>query len=360
MVVRVDGRQSLELINAARQVIIAGHRQPDGDCWGSMAGLCGLLVQKGKQVRMFMDEPLTDQYRFLPFADRAEKTPERPVQADLLVLLDIDLANRERLSYDPAKVTAPVLNIDHHPTNGATADYVWLEPERAATACLIDELIRLGQGRLTGELATCLYTGLACDTGFFRNRNTSAETFELAGRLAVAGADVWAVSENLQRVSQQFVRVMSEVLQTVEYHWRGRVALAAVRADQIDIETVDTSEIVSFLRIIDGVETAVLLKQSRTGSIRVSFRSGSRDVGKLAQKLGGGGHRYAAGCTFPAGDIAAARRMVLAGLAREYGDQEYDRIIEYNKTARDDQSGGFVEAEAIFAAPDQGWARGNA
>jgi phosphoesterase RecJ-like protein len=57
--------------------------------------------------------------------------------------------------------------------------------------------------------------------------------------------------------------------------------------------------LVNYARGLDGVEVGVMLYE-QMGGVRVSLRSkGNVDVGAVAAKFGGGGHRAAAGCFIP-------------------------------------------------------------
>ena len=60
----------------------------------------------------------------------------------------------------------------------------------------------------------------------------------------------------------------------------------------------DTEGFIDYGRGLDGVEVAVMIRQEDDRDRwKVTFRSKvSADVGALATKLGGGGHRHAAGC----------------------------------------------------------------
>jgi hypothetical protein len=76
----------------------------------------------------------------------------------------------------------------------------------------------------------------------------------------------------------------------------------------------DTEDIINHPRAIDGVRAVVLLKQWERGVVRVSLRSiGAVDVRRIAERLGGGGHANAAGCTVRA-DLASARELVVAAV----------------------------------------------
>ncbi len=60
----------------------------------------------------------------------------------------------------------------------------------------------------------------------------------------------------------------------------------------------DTEGIISFIRDIDTIETACLLKEMGENEVKISLRSKEWvDVSKICTKFKGGGHKRAAGCT---------------------------------------------------------------
>ena len=70
----------------------------------------------------------------------------------------------------------------------------------------------------------------------------------------------------------------------------------------------------SFGRLIRGVEVALLLREEN-GRIRASLRSkGAVDVNAVASRLGGGGHKAAAGVLLD-GPIESARERLLEAVA---------------------------------------------
>ena len=76
----------------------------------------------------------------------------------------------------------------------------------------------------------------------------------------------------------------------------------------------DTEDLISYPRMIDGVEVALVFIEQAAGGTKVSFRARSRvDVSKVAESFGGGGHRLAAGAR-DARDLPATRAAVLAAV----------------------------------------------
>jgi len=60
----------------------------------------------------------------------------------------------------------------------------------------------------------------------------------------------------------------------------------------------ETEGLIDLVRTDGASDVAAVLKQQPEGGYKVSLRSkGATDVGQLATRLGGGGHKYAAGYT---------------------------------------------------------------
>jgi bifunctional oligoribonuclease and PAP phosphatase NrnA len=59
-----------------------------------------------------------------------------------------------------------------------------------------------------------------------------------------------------------------------------------------------TEGFVEYIKEIDSVDVACILRETEGDRVKVSMRSKRDvDVAVLAQRFGGGGHRRAAGCT---------------------------------------------------------------
>jgi bifunctional oligoribonuclease and PAP phosphatase NrnA len=86
-----------------------------------------------------------------------------------------------------------------------------------------------------------------------------------------------------------------------------------------DIERTHAAEedcegIVNFAVGVAGVEAAVFLRELPDGHIRLSLRGkGKVHVSAIAEKLGGGGHENAAGCTLD-GPLDRALAQILTEL----------------------------------------------
>ena len=71
--------------------------------------------------------------------------------------------------------------------------------------------------------------------------------------------------------------------------------------------------LIDMVRIIEGVDLAVVLKEKEPDICRVSMRSKGIDVTKVAVNFGGGGHIRAAGCAIKQ-PFAEAKAALIAAI----------------------------------------------
>jgi len=299
-----------EKLLAAQKLLITAHVNPDGDAIGSTLALAAFLRGRGKEATVMIDDRLPKNLSFLPGCDKIVRPEEgRKSDAELLVILDTSL---DRIG-EVEKVAAgmPVLNLDHHISNDGKADFLYND-NRAATAEIVFEIVDRFGGEFTPGIAIPLYTGLATDTGFFKFSNTRPETLRAAARLLEAGVRPEKVSEALEEKPEALVRGQAAALQTMELSYGGRVA--GLYLDKELAASLESTEgFIDFVRVIEGVDIAVLVKCMDENFCRVSVRSKGIDVSKVAMKFGGGGHIRAAGFSVKK-PLAEAKKDVLEAL----------------------------------------------
>ena len=281
-------------LKAHERIVLTAHVNPDGDAIGSSLGLMHALKALGKEVQVFIDDDIPAAFSVLPGYELIGKPEEgQNIPADLLVAVDVSL---DRIGRVKEAVKAPTLNIDHHITNDGKADKLYLDGNAAATAEIIYQLIEELGVPCTQEMAMCLYTGLAMDTGWFRFSNTTPNTMRGAAALLACGAQPHVISEALEQRPFAEVQSLAFALQKIELLACGKVA--GICLDHASLQEHEAPEgLIGMVRVIEGVDIAFTLKEKEPGLCRVSLRSKGVDVTKIALKFGGGGHVRAAGCT---------------------------------------------------------------
>lgn len=295
-------------------VLISVHRSPDGDALGSQLALMLALEKLGKRVSVHNLDPVPEIYRFLPQTARITSGAAPAGSFDGFVVLDAD-PPRTGL-FDGKYPARSLINIDHHVTNPLEWPLTWLDAQASATGEMIYRLIgRLGVP-VDRDIALCLYTAIFTDTGSFRYSNTTSEAMKIAAALLEAGADPWLVTENVyESFAYRRLKLLGSVLSGMERSGDGSIAWVTVTDElyrMTGATSEDTENFVNFVRSVKGVEVAVLFRQTGGRQFKVSLRSKGRvDLSSLAQSLGGGGHKNAAGCTLD-GSLEEVRGRVIA------------------------------------------------
>lgn len=305
-------------LRSARSVVITAHVNPDGDAVGSSLGLYHYLQSVGKEARVLLQDPVPENFFVLPGAEAVEQVKNlaegEMIDADLLVILDAE-PSRAESALDRVRA-AHTLNIDHHVTNDETAEFLYLDPERAATCEIVYTLLtEVLDAAFTKPMALALYNGLATDTGFFRFSNTKARTLRAAADLVDKGAEPRRISEAMEAKPYERVVGMARAVGRSELHFDGR--LVALFLDEEHMEGLDSTEgLIDMIRVVKGADIALLMKYVDAGVYRVSLRAKRIDATKIAEQFDGGGHVRAAGCTlrFP---FVEAREKILAAIGRE-------------------------------------------
>jgi len=315
----------LRRIRQGNRFLLTSHVNPDGDAIGSELGLARLLRGLGKGAVVWNRDPTPALYRPLPGSERIHVGEEPPAgfpdMFDAVIVLECPSPDRTGLEKQLAE--RPVINIDHHLGNQCYGVINWVD---SAAPAVGEMVYRLAQGlkvSLEPEVASCLYLTLVTDTGGFRFSNATAAAFAAAATLVREGAHPEQVSQWLYE-SQPLavVRLLGEMLQTLQTHKGGRVATGRLTREmfaRVGASPGDSEGLIDHLRSIAGVDAVALIRELEDGSHKVSLRSrGEVDVEKIARHHGGGGHRNAAGFTLK-GDGEEIRGQVAAALGAALG-----------------------------------------
>ena len=310
----------LRRVRQGNRFLLTSHVNPDGDAIGSELGLARMLRGLGKGAVVWNHDPTPAVYRPLPGSERIHVGEEPPAgfpdMFDAIIVLECPSPDRTGLEKHLAE--RPVINIDHHLGNQCYGAVNWVD---SAAPAVGEMVFRLAQGLkvpLEPEVAACLYLTLVTDTGGFRFSNATPAAFEAAAALVREGAHPEQVSQWLYE-SQPLgvVRLLGEMLQTLEIHEEGRVAtgrLTRAMFEKAGANPGDSEGLIDSIRSIAGVDAVALIREREDGSHKISLRSrGEVDVEKIARHHGGGGHRNAAGFTLE-GDGEEIRRQVAAEL----------------------------------------------
>ncbi len=286
------------ILERCRSALLISHVNPDGDTLGAALALAWALRGRGMVARLSCADPIPTALQFMPGA--AGYGVRSRTDEDCVI--SVDAADLPRMGevYDAARDgDVPLLVIDHHVTNPCYGTVNFVD-ERTSTAELVLELIDYLGITIDETIATCLMTGLVTDTQGFRTSNTSASTFETAGRLVVAGADVQAIMRAaFKQRTVESLAVWGQALAGARFETG--ILWASITRDMMsgNGSREDTvSGLVSLLATVEAARIAAVFHQIDEDHVEVGLRSvPGVDVAVVARRFGGGGHPQASGFT---------------------------------------------------------------
>ena len=294
----------LEAIRTAKSIALVCHVNPDGDTVGTAMALRQGLLQLGRPITMFCQDPVPEYLMFLPGAE-GFRLPENVAEGERFdLLLCVDISDEKRMGRCAALMAFAkhTAQIDHHGTNTNFCEANCVDGDTPACALVAYELLeRLGCD-ITPEIALCLAVGLSTDTGHLIYNGTTPEAFHVMGELVEAGAPIAEAYRKLYRERPpRQVALLARALDTLTFHDEGRIT--SIRLTQQDFAACgarneDAEIIVNYGLDVKGVRMCVFARETAEGGVKLSLRSVAPcKVSGVAQRFGGGGHAQAAGAS---------------------------------------------------------------
>lgn len=303
--------RAAELLMQRDNITLLCHRRPDGDTVGSAFALYYALKTLGKEVRVLCADPLPKLYDYL----YPEYKPGRILYEPVEYVVAVDVATAGMLGgLEERYGTMVDLCIDHHPSNSDYAAQTCLWSEAGACAEPMAAIIKAIGLPVSGRIAECIYTGLATDTGGFRYSNTSAGSMRLAAEIMESGVDTARLNTRIFE-SESKAKVLAEaaMMSALQFYADDRIAVMpvtlAVRA-ATGVTGEELEDVAGIPRKIEGVQLGITIKEHED-ECHISLRSKEPvNADEIAKVFGGGGHRFAAGCTIKASVEEAAGLLV--------------------------------------------------
>ena len=309
----------LEAFRSGGRFLLSSHAHPDGDAIGSEVALARLLRRAGRTATIWNADPTPDTCSGVT-ADvpiLVGRTPPAGFPDGFDFGVPLECPRLDRTGLEDALSLLPILNIDHHLGNELYGRANWVDTEAPAVAEMVLRLARALDLQLDEPTAPARYLGLSTDTGSFRFSNATPRAFEAAAELVRYGARPERVATWVyESQSPGAVRLLAEMLGTLELHCDERIASVRLELSMFERAgacQTDSEGLIDHPRTIRDVEAVALFRERPEGDVKVSLRSRGRiDVGAIAARRGGGGHRNAAGCLI---ESREDERTVIAELA---------------------------------------------
>ena len=301
-----------ELLSSPKKIVIVPHKGPDGDAMGSTLALKLLLEKEQHYVNLIAPNDFPAFLKWMPsskevliYERETSKCDNLIEEADLIFTLDFNSLSRAgdmKTSLENAPGT--FVMIDHHQQPDEYAKYTYSDVTICATCQMVYHFIeKIGwTEEITGQIATCLYTGIMTDTGSFRYRSTTSITHQVIAHLIEKGADNTSIHENIYDTNSysqlQLLGVALKNLVVVEEFRTAYITLSQEELDRHNFKKGDTEGFVNYGLSVSGIVfAAIFIENEQEQMVKISFRSkGTFSVNDFARRhFQGGGHINAAG-----------------------------------------------------------------
>lgn len=304
-------------IKSSKNILIISHVNPDGDTLGTMCALYSAIFKRyKKKAEMLILSRLPKVYEFLPNVCEVKTLDmiDKSREYDLVITVDVASLDRiidSQILFERAKYT---INIDHHKTNCGFGDLAIVEPMASSAGEVLYKIVKSLDWEIDLEIATCIYTAILTDTGGFRFENTHDSVFSIAAELTKTGIspkDLYKLC--YESKTKSMVMFQSYCISKANFVCNDRIAYTVVyKKDLEKFHAGDdyTDGIAEMLRAITTTDVSFVVKEVDSRTCKISMRSKNIDIAEVCSKFGGGGHRFAAGCTVKASCEEAVKRLL--------------------------------------------------
>ncbi len=296
-----------EVLGRAQRVLVIQAENPDGDSLGSALALENILGGMGKNVTLYCPVNIPRYLRYFNGWDRV--TDDWPRAADLALIVDSASATLLGRVLVPEQLALlkkiPVAVFDHHLTPGdlpfKTIDLI--DQTAVATGELLFSLFKKQGVSISPQAAELLTMSILSDSLGLTSLATTSRTVRSVAELMDLGADLGQIEtrrRRLMRKSPEILAYKAKLIERIEYHLDGRLALVTIPWEEIErySDQYNPSMLVlDEMRLVEGVQLAVALKTYPDGRITGKLRANPEAMiaETVAGAFGGGGHAYAAG-----------------------------------------------------------------
>ncbi len=320
--VRIMAEALMAQVQHSDNVIIMGHKYADLDCVGASLGLAKCISSFGKNAHIVYNpkENLSkamyaESLKIAEFEDTfIEPSAALKIITENTLLIIVDTHNCEYIESEKIyEIAKKVVVIDHHrkTVQNAISNTVinFHEPNASSCCEMVSELCEsISHLKLSKHVANALLSGIFLDTKTFTER-TGVRTFEAAAYLKRQGADTSAVKEFFKNDIESYKKQIDMIsdAEVISEHF----AVSVWRGESFDGIKLIASKAADEMLNLNNIDCSYVI-YPENGDIHISARSDTKfNVQRDMEKLGGGGHRNAAGAQIQDADIDAVYDMLI-------------------------------------------------
>jgi len=285
----------IQAIEKHDSIVIFGHLNPDGDCYGSQVALKAIIQNNFPKKEVYIvGKGIPRLYEVL---GKMDDISDEIVAKSLAVILDSN--DLSRVEDKRVSSACHFVKVDHHVNTFTFHEGEEVIDDKATSTCeLIFRLANEAKWVINELAANGLFLGLMTDTARFQFTFDYVNMFDIAKRLCELGANPQQLAMKLNVVYPYQLKIKSFIYRN--YRKDDGVIYVLARLKDRKALNATSQQIVSQTSLIGHVKSYpvwLIISETDTGGMQVEMRSEGVNVQTIAAYFGGGGHIYAAGFT---------------------------------------------------------------
>lgn len=293
-------------VAAANTITIIQAENPDGDSLGTALALEEILSDLDKKVHLYCP---VDIPKYLRYASGWDRVTDGFAHDDDLYII-VDTASKTLLdkALSPENLAQlekkPVIVLDHHKTESDLPfENIMVSEPAVATSELLYKIAQTNDWKVNEQAAEHMLLAILSDSLGLTSEAITVDSLRVVTDLVEHGASISKIEisrREFMKKSAAILKYKGELLQRVEYHVEGQLALVHVPWNEIE-EYSDAYNpgalVIDEMRLVEGVKLAAVLKTYPDGKLTGKLRANpeAKIAETVAAYFGGGGHPYAAG-----------------------------------------------------------------
>ena len=286
----------IDKIEQYDSIVLFGHLNPDGDCYGSQIALRAILKEHYPQKQIFaVGSGLKNFFRLL---GKMDQVSEKTIKSSLAVILDSN--DLSRIEDSRVFSALDYVKIDHHIDNHTFKEGPEVISTDVTSTCeLIYMFAKENNFNVPLNAAKAIYLGLLTDTGRFQYATDYIALFDISKDLIKLGVKPVEITSILNITQEKSLEIKSFIYGHVHKDASGIVYVIATKQDRerLNVTSAQVTSNTSLISHIEGYPVWFIASETDNGGMQVEIRSNQVNVHRTAVAFGGGGHTYAAGFT---------------------------------------------------------------
>lgn len=275
-------------------ITIYHHEGADNDCLGASNGLKEIITSNFKNKKVYILGKNYTNYKF-PY-DLKDEIDDSIIKQSLAIVVDTANSIRVDGRYQLAK---EVIKVDHHIEKDPFGNYNFVNSSCSSCCEILADICRHNNYFINKRAASCFYLGMISDTISFSTNSTNYETLEIAAYLVKCGADPFELNRYLRTMDFNIFKFKNHLRNNVIFdHGVAYIIIKSEDYLRFDLDFEVAKNQVNELAGVQEFKIWLTVTENNLSLkpiYNVSVRSSDHAVNEIAEKYGGGGHKFASG-----------------------------------------------------------------